>query len=173
MEPIRGERVTIRPLRSVEFDAALRARVEAEPTTFAGTIDREALRRRVDSSGEWHGRAIDLAIELDGRLIGEIQTYEPPDRAPLPEGWYEIGIGLNDPADRGHGLGTDAFATFVRWLFEEVGAVRVQAPTHETNAAMRAVLTKLGFTAGGTAHTDEYTYIQHSLDREDWSARDR
>ena len=54
-----------------------------------------------------HEGRIDLGIEVEGGLVGDIQAYQPPDRS-LPPAVYEIGVALYDPADRGKGLGTEA-----------------------------------------------------------------
>jgi RimJ/RimL family protein N-acetyltransferase len=87
---------------------------------------------------------IELGIEADGQLVGVIQTYEPPDRH-LPEGTFEIGVGIADPTMRSAGIGTQAVRLFVEHLREHEGARRVQAVTELNNEAMRRVLDKLGF----------------------------
>jgi RimJ/RimL family protein N-acetyltransferase len=105
-----------------------------------------ALRRRV--SGEDPGAVTRLAVELDGRVIGEAQFWNA--RGQMPDGVFEIGIVLWDPADRGKGHGRDAQRALVDRLFAEQGAFRVQAGTAPANVAERRCLESLGFSAEGT-----------------------
>jgi RimJ/RimL family protein N-acetyltransferase len=104
----------------------------------------EQFRRRLYRSGRlWRG-CLDLAIDRDGRLVGTIQARTRP-RQTLPAGVYEIGVILYQPRDRGNGYGAEAVELLTRWLFETGKAERVQASTDAGNAAMRAVLERLGF----------------------------
>lgn len=75
-------------------------------------------------SGTFHGGRVDLAIEVEGKLVGEIQTYAPTDRQ-LPPATYDLGVALYDPQDRRRGFGTQAVRLLVGWLFG-IGADRVQ-----------------------------------------------
>ena len=108
-----------------------------------GPPSRERLRDRITKSGTFTEEGIYLGIETEGRLIGSIQTYVPKERV-LPPATVEIGIGLDEPSDRGKGLGTEALAVFIEWLRGR-GTVRIQAGTAPDNMAMRQSLTKLGF----------------------------
>jgi [ribosomal protein S5]-alanine N-acetyltransferase len=56
---------------------------------------------------------------------------------------------LYQPGDRGHGYGADAVELLTSWLFDAGKAERVQASTAVNNAAMRAVLERLGFQLEG------------------------
>ena len=107
-----------------------------------------------------------MAIETGGRLVGEIQTYVPPDRA-LSSGVYELGISLYDAADRGKGLGTETVRLFVGWLFER-GAERVQGATAPTNAPMRRVFQKLGFGELAALQVEGAPEILYGISRSDW-----
>ena len=141
---IEGVSVILRPIRPDEEDRIARAMARIEPEVLPnGPPTRERLRARIANSGQLVEGAIELGIEADGRLIGSVQTYLPEARI-LPANTYEIGIGLNDPDDRGRGLGTEALALFIEWL-RGIGAVRVQAGTAPGNVGMRRSLAKLGF----------------------------
>ncbi|MBI4261474.1 MAG: FAD-dependent oxidoreductase [Actinobacteria bacterium] len=165
---IEGRRVTLRPLRPEEFDAMWRSRLADDETVLPqGMPPAEQLRARIEASGVLSGHRLDLAIEVEGLLAGEIQAFDPPDRE-LPPDAFEVGIALYDPADRGWGLGTEAMALLVDWLFEARGATRVSSPTHETNAAMRAVLERLGFSPAGTARAGRVEFILYAIERERW-----
>src|SRR5690348_507200 len=93
-----------------ELDAswATRQRLhETNPSVMPALPARESLRRRFERSGVMHEGAVDLAIEVGGRRIGEIQTYMPPGRAVEPA-TFEVGIVIDDSAERGKGIGTEA-----------------------------------------------------------------
>lgn len=143
---IEGDRITLRPLALAELDASLAAREAADRTAHPVKPDRDKLKVRFERSGLMQDGAIDLAIDLDGARIGEIQTYVPPERE-LPPGAYEVGIMLDEDV-RGRGYGTEAVTLLVDWLFAH-GATRVHMPTVESNTAMRTVLERLGFHVEG------------------------
>lgn len=169
MERIRieGERVVIRPLRIDEFEDVWADRLGAEPWEQPVMPEREALRARVERSGIMQDGAVDLAIEVDGKRIGEIQSYVPPTRS-LPPGAFEVGIGIG-PAFRGEGYGTEAVRLFVGWLFENKGATRVHMPTVESNIAMRTVLGRLGFSVEGTTHELGHEFLFYVVTRDEWA----
>jgi RimJ/RimL family protein N-acetyltransferase len=110
---------------------------------------------------------VDLASEVDGRKIGEIQTYVPPGRA-LPTGAFEVGIGIDDPSLRGKGYGTEAVRLFVGWLFSGLGATRVHMPTVPNNIAMRTVLERLGFVAEGMTNELGLEFVFYVVTRDAW-----
>jgi RimJ/RimL family protein N-acetyltransferase len=109
---------------------------------------------------------LDLAIDVDGKLVGEIQTYEPPDR-PLPPAVYELGVALYDPEDRGNGVGTEAVRLLVGWLFRQ-GAERVQGAAAMTNVPMRRVFEKLGFGEVARIKVEGVAQLLYAISRSDW-----
>jgi RimJ/RimL family protein N-acetyltransferase len=165
---IEGARVALRPFRAEELDrwvGSRRASSEAEQP--GGPPDRKALRERVRHSGHMREGALDLAIESDGRLIGEVQSYRPPHR-PLPPNVFEIGIALFEPEDRRKGLGREAVALITSWLFQTAGAGRVQAATREANAPMRRVLELLGFVHVDQVRDQGVEYLLYAIDHAVW-----
>jgi RimJ/RimL family protein N-acetyltransferase len=148
MVRLEGERVILRPLRQDELDAVLEARDRLGVGAPGDARARARLRRRLGRSGHLVRGHLDLGVEVDGRLIGEIQARGDPAQT-LPPGVYELGIVVFDRADRGQGHGAEAVELLTRWLFERAGAARVQAGTAVDNAAMRRVLERLGFTCEG------------------------
>lgn len=165
---LEGDRVTIRPLRMDEFEASWTNRLQLDPTVQPVMPERDALLARFDRSGIMQDGAVDLAIEVEGIKIGEIQTYVPPGRA-LPAGAFEVGIGIEDPSLRGKGYGTEAVRLFVGWLFTEMGATRVAMPTVPTNVAMRTVLERLGFVAEGTTNELGQEFMFYVVTRDAWT----
>ncbi len=168
---IRGERVTLRGFRPDELGAWFDARMASadDPTvTPVGPPDRERLRERVERSGVMRDQWLDLAIEVDGRLAGEIGSYQEPDREVRPATYF-LGIGLFDSEDRGRGLGTEATRVFCDWLFREAGADRVETATAVTNTPMRRVLERLGFRFLGTEARWDVDWALYSVDAAQWT----
>jgi RimJ/RimL family protein N-acetyltransferase len=149
MVRLEGKRAVLRPLRRDELDAVLETRDRLEIGAQGGRARvRDRLRRRLARSGRLFRGHLDLAIEVDGQLIGEIQARGHPAQT-LPPGVFEIGVAVYDVADRGRGFGAEAVALLTRWLFDEAAAERVQASTAVGNASMRRMLERLGFTCEG------------------------
>ena len=144
MIELRGEKVTVRPLRADEIDELYRQRLAS--THMLSAPDKDVLRRRVEHSGEWHEGRLDLAIEADGRLAGSVEARTPSHA--LPPGVTELGIEL-DSRERGRGLGAEAIELLTDWLLDN-GFARVQASTDVTNVPMRRVFEKLGWEHEGT-----------------------
>jgi aminoglycoside 6'-N-acetyltransferase len=167
---IRGDRVVLRPFRSEELESwfAARLAMAGDPTQLpVGKPDRERLRRRIERSGDVRDAALDLAIESEGRLIGEIGTYREPGRRMRP-GLFFLSIALFDPADRGRGLGTEAVRLLCDWLFESAAATRIEAGTAVSNGAMRAVFERLGFEFVGTWTRWGVEWAQYAISRAAW-----
>ena len=162
--------MTLRPLSMDEFEQEWASRIEMDPSVQPIMPTRDALRARFERSGIMQGVALDLAIEVDGRMIGGIQTYDPPDRV-LPPGAFEIGISIDEPM-RGRGYGTEAVRALVRWLFSDAGATRVHMPTVPENVAMRRVAKRLGFEADSTIRYEGLEFVFYVLTRERWVERD-
>ena len=148
MITLRGERVLLRPLRKEELETVWQARLRDDSAPWMATPQAyRRLRERVANSGRFVDGWLDLGIESDGRLVGEVDARHPP--RTMPEGVFELGISLFDAGDRGRGLGTEAIRLLTRYLFEHEDAQRVQASTSIENHAMRRVFEKLGFVEEG------------------------
>jgi RimJ/RimL family protein N-acetyltransferase len=133
--------VVLRPLRTQDTDKVLGSLM---PWVTDGAPERdvrENLRGRIAASGTMTERELLLGIEVEGRLVGDVQAR----RDGGPKGVFELGITVFDEADRGKGVGRDAISALTSHLFEAEGAHRVQLTTDVANAAMRAVVERLGF----------------------------
>jgi RimJ/RimL family protein N-acetyltransferase len=152
---LKGKLIRLRPFAPPDVDAAWRGLAgvdeSAHPRLSPGERrpqPSETFRRRLQRSGRlWRG-CLDLAIDRNGRLIGEIQARTRP-RQTVPPGVFEIGVVLYQQRDRGKRFGREAVELLTDWLFEHGGAARVQAGTNAGNAAMRTVLERLGFRLEG------------------------
>lgn len=163
---LEGKRVVLRPLSMDEFDQEWANRLEMDPSVQPIMPTRDALQARFERSGIMKGGALDLAVEVDGRMIGGIQTYVPPDRA-LPPRAFEIGISIDEPMQR-QGYGTEAVRLLIGWLFSDVGATRIHMPTVPDNVAMRTVAERLGFEGEGTIRYEGQEFVFYVLTRERW-----
>jgi RimJ/RimL family protein N-acetyltransferase len=167
---IRGDRVTLRPFRQDELDLWYESSrafgLEGFP---AGPPTRAALRNRIGRSAELSAPAeLDLAIEVDARAIGAIQTQLPH---PLPPHVFQVGIGLFSPEDRGQGYGSEAMSLFVDWLFGALHAERVQAGTTPANAPMRRVFDRLGFVEEESILVFGQRHLLYAIERREWERR--
>jgi ribosomal-protein-serine acetyltransferase len=146
---ITGDHVNLRRFRPADEPTVWEGRSTAEPTALpTGPGRRSQLRKRLLASGQWVRGSLDLAIESNGRLIGDVQARMGAGQR-LPPGVAELGVDLYDPAQRGKGYGAEAVALMTTWLLERGIADRVQASTAVGNLPMRRVLEKLGFTFEG------------------------
>ena len=166
---ISGPRLLLRPLRAAEIDAEWRAMVAADPMTIAELPDEASFKARLRRSGQLVDGWLDLAIDLDGTVIGRIQTFVPEGRRLAP-GTFDVGIGL-DEAVRGKGYGREALALLTGWLFEHAGAQVVEAPTDPGNAPMRAVFGHVGWSLAGTVTEAGRDWVLYRITRQRWQAR--
>jgi RimJ/RimL family protein N-acetyltransferase len=149
MTQLRGDRVVLRGYRPDEVDEALVRSAEAAARYGAGrAFDADRRRERLEHSGTRTAWEIMFAIDLDGRIVGDVQG-RCSDQA-MPPGVWEIGIEIDDETLRGKGIGREAVALVTGYLLEREDAHRVQATTDVENTAMRRVLEVLGFTDEGT-----------------------
>ena len=177
---LRGSHCLLRAFREDELDELIAARAASEsivgPRAPGGRL-REQLRRRIEGSARVLNGWLEFAIEVDGRLAGDVQARSG--RRMLPPGVWELGIELYDTGNRGKGVGGEAVALITEHLFTVEGAGRVQATTDVANAPMRAVLRRLGFTEEGVlrgfmadAAPDglRHDYVMAGITRADWAA---
>ena len=178
MTRLAGARVTLRAYHDDEAPILVSTWADAEWFAPKGTSPRELaerVRERVKRSGSFTEGVIILAIESDGRLIGEVQARQPING--LPHGVFELGIEVFEHGDRGRGLGADAVVAISRHLFDDEGAHRVQLTTDVENAPMRRVAERLGFTFEGVLRsfmpeTDgPHDYAMYGFTRNDYEER--
>ena len=166
---IRGSRLLLRALRPGEVDEQWQAMVNSDPIAVARLPDEASFKARLRRSGHMADGWLDLAIDLDGAVIGRIQTFVPAGRR-LPAGTFAVGIGL-DAAVRGKGYGREALALFTGWLFEHAAAQVVEAPTDPGNAPMRAVFGHVGWSLAGSVTEEGREWVMYRITRQEWQAR--
>jgi RimJ/RimL family protein N-acetyltransferase len=143
MNRIAGARVTLRPMTEADLPPVASASMQwAQP----GESEADVLQRLRDRlGGQTPYPAIEYAIEMDGRLIGDIQARQDP----YLTGLFEIGIVVFDEVDKGRGVGRETLALITAQLFEHERAYRVQLSTEVGNTAMRRAAEAAGFTFEG------------------------
>jgi RimJ/RimL family protein N-acetyltransferase len=176
MTVLQGPRVRLRPLREEEFDTLWTSSqrwLEESGSDMSREDAQARVRERIADSGAMTTEGIDLAIELDGRLVGDIQARTNPKA--MPPGVLELGIELFDPQDRGQGLGAEAVALLSAYAFGHLEAHRVQLGTDLENVSMRRVAERLGFVFEGTmrafmpAPDGPRDYALYAITRDDYA----
>jgi RimJ/RimL family protein N-acetyltransferase len=164
---LRGERVTLRAIRPDELRIFLRG------GGGRATAPRERLMERIERSGRLVEGMLDLGIDVDGTLVGDVQARRPQEA--VPPGVVELGIDLYDATDRGRGYGREAVSLLTGHLFVEGIAERVQGSTAVDNIAMRTVFERLGFRFEGVMRgfmpgpDVRIDYALYAVLREEWS----
>ena len=171
-----GTRVRLRSL-TLEDVEPLAAAMEVDRRSLGpgGEVARERLRKQVERNPTLEdGNFVDLAVEAEGRLVGDVQARRPPQA--FPGGVCEIGISLFADA-QGQGYGREAVTLFTDYLFAE-GLERVQASTAVDNGAMRRVLELVGYgfegvlrSYGPTPDGAREDYAMYATIRADWPPR--
>jgi aminoglycoside 6'-N-acetyltransferase len=138
MTVLHGTHVVLRP--ATEDDVPALAAIRATPEVRARWRGGDDLATEVADDLADPDTHV-LAIEVEGRVAGQIQWYAEED----PE-YRHAGIDLFlDPAVHGRGLGTDAVRTLARHLVDDHGHHRlVIDPAADNTAAIRCY-TKAGF----------------------------
>jgi aminoglycoside 6'-N-acetyltransferase len=135
---LRGEIVTLRPLRESDRDALLE--VLRDPTVVAvwDTRGPEVSTEEL-LAGEpgWHV----FAIEIEGEFAGSIQATEEED-PDYRHGAIDV---FMSSRFQGRGAGTDAVRTLARWLLEERGHHRLTIDPAADNARAIRTYEKVGF----------------------------
>ena len=96
-------------------------------------------------------RAVNFAVRLKGKLIGEVVLYRPDFR-----GGFEQGCRIA-PEYAGHGYGTEAFAAAADWALYHLGLQRVVAKCFKENEASRRMLSSCMRSNG---EDDTYYYFE-------------
>jgi [ribosomal protein S5]-alanine N-acetyltransferase len=174
--PVRleGPTVVLRALRPGELPILQHAYAATDLLTRPGpSLSTERLRKRIERSGRFYRGVLNLGMEVDGRLIGDIQARTRPAQT-LPPGVFELGIEIFEPADRRRGRGSQAVSLLTGWLFDEAGARRVQVSTAASNGGMRGVLERLGFPLEGILRgfawpgDEREDLAMYGVTRDDW-----
>lgn len=150
--PIATDRLVLRPFRG--DDAAVLAAYRSDPDvaryqSWTAPYGVGAARTLIDAQslldGPTRGEWIQIAIERDGELVGDVAVGLSDDGLTATIG-YTVA-----PAHQGGGLATEAVGAVVARLFHEFAVHRVQASIDPRNDASARVVERLGFVHEGTA----------------------
>lgn len=157
---LRGEMVTLRPVRAQDADASWQLVNDPEGRRLTGTtavFTREEVEDWCATVGSVEGR-FDWAITAGGRdeMLGEIVLNHLDERA----GSANVRIGMR-PGHRGRGYAREAMMLVLRFAFgappEGLGLHRVGLDVLSVNPRAKALYESLGFAPEGTlrdAHLD-------------------
>ena len=176
--PLRTERLMLRALTVDDLDDHLRLygdpRVvtylyeEAQDSAAAG----EHLRRRLVAELPEEGSWLNLAVEHDGRYLGEVGLC----LVSRAHRQCEVGY-VFLPEAAGHGYATEATAAMVELAFAELGAHRVAGRLDARNEASARVLARLGMRReahlrGNELVKGEWTdEVVFAITEDEWRAR--
>ena len=140
---LKTERLTLTPLRKADIPAYSALCLDDERNRWWGYDYRTDLGdqpltdtyfydvARADFAAR---RALNFAVRLKGKLIGEVVLYRPDFR-----GGFEQGCRIA-PEYAGHGYGTEAFAAAADWALYHLGLARVVAKCFKENEPSRRML---------------------------------
>ncbi|MCA1832079.1 MAG: GNAT family N-acetyltransferase [Actinomycetota bacterium] len=144
---IRAGRVLLRPFRDDEVEAMYEGLRGLPGNAHGPATSRAKCKKVIAASGRFARGRLDLAMEAEGRLIGDLQARSSSQL--LPKGVVEIGVSIYAESDRSKGHGSEAVGAFTHWLLNEAGMSRVQAGTAISNVAMQRSFEKLGWKREG------------------------
>ncbi len=142
---LKGNNCTIRPATEEDVDVLAGWWTDGAVMEHAGfpeglKVDREKLRRRLQKQAVAPNASSRVYILEDsqGRPIGEMNHDIDGDTA-------TIGIKICEPSSQNRGIGKDALKTFIVYLFEERGVMRITLDTMIENKRAQRVYESLHF----------------------------
>ncbi|MEM7288079.1 MAG: GNAT family N-acetyltransferase [Actinomycetota bacterium] len=139
--------------------AAAWADIEVRRWLEPPTAEIEVARRWIRGEPERRATAtaLDLVIDVDGTLVGEVgfTSFDEPRRACL------LGYWLAEAA-RGRGLAARAVGTATAWLRSELGRIVIVAECDPANTASHAVVERCGFDLLAADHGGKRVYVDRA-----------
>lgn len=152
---LRGQKTYLRPVTKSDLPTLLRG-MNSEGVMFHlgphfpyTDAEQEAWFQEISQSE--HDRVF-MICGGDDRPVGEVVL----DRIHHRNRSGEILIALFDEADWGHGYGTDALRTLLRFAFDEMNFHRIQLLVHEDNDRAIKAYEKLGFVREGLLRDENF-----------------
>lgn len=160
--PIRTPRLSLRPLTGADVPALLAYRSLPEVCRYLPfePMDEAEVRRRL--AEQWSilelrpGGAVTLGVEHEGALVGDVIVFGGDEATQTAEiGW------VLSPARRGRGYATEAAASLLPLVFDELRAHRVIARMDPANAGSAAVAERIGMRR-------EALHVEDALVKGEW-----
>lgn len=146
---IHGDLVRLRPLRADDEQAIVGIIAAPENAEWWPGYDEDRTRR--EYFAEPDGESVHYAVEVDGAVVGMIQSYEETD----PD-YRHAGIDITlSPSATNRGIGTDAVRALARHLFEREGHHRLVIDPAAANARAIRCYEKVGFRPVGVMRAYE------------------
>ena len=148
---LRGERITLRPVREADLDAMYSAHVDiGNRGAFfpLGVLSESAFRREFAETGFWQKEeGTLLIISPEGEMVGHVEFFKPVNY------WdaFELSYQLYDDRFVGRGWVTEAVQLAIDYIFGSKKHHRIQLVIVPENAASRRIAEKCGFQLEGTA----------------------
>ena len=178
---LRGTLVYLRPAERDDIPYFVSWLSDATTTRYIALrspIGRAMEERWFDELLEKHGsdRWFFVICRLvDRRPVGSLDFHE----VDAINGSAGLGIIVGDPADTGHGYGSDALATLISFGFDELRLERIWLDVNEGNERAERLYERLGFVREATFRHGEYrrgSFVdihRMGLLRSEWAARSR
>lgn len=155
--PLHTERLVLRPLAAADDGAVLTFRGDPEAVRYLShaaltPAENTARVRKIvaatdASTTEWFNVGWVIQLRATGDIIGDGRTWNsetPPLPGRIPSHTASLGYILHRD-HHGQGLGREAAAALVQWLFASRGSRTVFAGVYEPNQPSRRLLESLGF----------------------------
>ena len=146
--PLRTERLVLRPLRADDVDTILDYRNDPQVSALQDwdlPVSREQVERQV--SRTWKdiapGASLNIGIERDGELIGDLYVGLDEHSRPPHHGVAEIGFTLRTE-HQGMGYAREAAEALLTDLVDRLGCHRIFAQLSPQNTASARLLERLG-----------------------------
>ena len=146
--PVRTDRLTLRPAVAADLEPTWQIRRLPEVGEWLGhdSADHDEYAARFLEPGRL---ASTLAVELDGRVIGDLMLFleDPWAQSDVADQAKNVQAMLGwvlDPAYGGHGYATEAVGEMIRICFEDLGLRRVRALCFADNAPSWRLMERLG-----------------------------
>ena len=121
------------------------ARYQDWPKPYTRDLAHQLVEEMDALAGPTPGRWVQLAIDLDGRMVGDVAVW-------LDEAGTLAMVGYTLDPDHQHlGYATEALGGVIDWLFERKHVHRIAATIDPRNTASARVLERCGFEHVGTA----------------------
>ena len=165
--PFRTERLLVRAFAAADVPSFARyrndpnvARYQDWPLPYAEEVAQRLVDSQLGIDGPVAGEWVQLALELDGELAGDV-AVGLDEHASVATLGYTL-----RPEHQGRGLGREAVAALIDRLFQRCGVHRVQASVDPANTASIRLLEALGFAHEGLSR-------RAVLVRGEWADDDR
>jgi RimJ/RimL family protein N-acetyltransferase len=176
---LRGERIYLRAGERADIPLWVRwfnDRRTTRTLMFLGPIGTASEEGWFNQMSEHQGRDrwffVICRLE-DDRPVGSIDLHGVDYR----NGSTSLGIAIGDPADTGHGYGSDALRTLLTFGFDQLRLERIELEVYDFNEAARRMYERVGFRHEGTSrhalYVDGAFHDVHRMSvlRAEWTSR--